>query len=73
MRGQAMTTRGIRRAVAVAMLTAAGVGLFGGCSTAPIPPTYTDAELKDMCLRKGGWWRGDLIAGYCEFQSASLP
>ena len=46
------------------------------CSVAaarmPQGPTYTDAELKAICERRGGWWRGELIAGFCEFQSASL-
>jgi hypothetical protein len=46
-------------------------GLFSACSTV-YPPTYTDAELKAQCERRGGWWRGSLIAGYCEYQSASV-
>jgi hypothetical protein len=48
------------------------LGLFAGCAGMPTEPTYTDAELKADCQRRGGWWRGELIAGYCEFQSASL-
>ena len=31
-------------------------GLSSACST--VPPTYTDAELKAQCERRGGWWRG---------------
>lgn len=33
------------------------------------PPAVTEQELYDTCLRTGGWWRGDLIAGYCEYQA----
>jgi hypothetical protein len=32
--------------------------------------TYTEAELKAICERRGGWWRGNLIPGYCEYQTA---
>jgi hypothetical protein len=64
-----MTTRKLL----LALLLAAGVcGLFTACSSMPQGPTYTDAELRAMCERRGGWWRGDLIAGFCEFQSAAL-
>jgi hypothetical protein len=38
----------------------------------PPGPTYTEDELRIICERRGGWWRGNLIPGYCEFQSASL-
>ena len=55
-----------------ALLLAATCGMFTACSNMPQGPTYTDAELKAICERRGGWWRGELIAGYCEFQSASL-
>lgn len=64
-----MTTRKILLGV---LLTAAAAGLLSACSTMSQGPTYTDTELRAMCERRGGWWRGDLIAGYCEFQSASL-
>jgi hypothetical protein len=54
-------------------LIAAGVcGLLAGCAGLPQGPTYTEAELKVICERHGGWWRGQLIAGYCEYQSASI-
>ena len=58
-----------RRVLAVALLGVGMCGLFSACST--VPPTYTDAELKAQCERRGGWWRGNLIPGYCEFQGAS--
>lgn len=54
------------------LLVAAAAGLFTGCSTMAQGPTYTEAELRASCERRGGWWRGNLIAGFCEFQSASL-
>jgi hypothetical protein len=61
-----------RQVLAGVVLGAGLCGLFAACSTVPIPPTYTEAELKAMCERRGGWWRGSLIPGYCEFQGASL-
>ena len=61
-----------RRVLAVALLGAGVCGLLGACTTAVIPPAYTDAELEAQCIRRGGWWRGSLIPGYCEFQAASL-
>jgi len=63
----------ITRKLLLAMLLAAGAcGLFTACSSLPQGPTYTDAELQAMCERRGGWWRGNLIAGFCEFQTASF-
>jgi hypothetical protein len=54
-------------------LLAVGVsGLLGGCAGLPQGPTYTDADLRAICERQGGWWRGELIAGYCEYQTASI-
>ena len=58
--------------VLVVLLVIGACGFLGGCSTVPIPPTYTEAELKAICERHGGWWRGDLIPGYCEYQGAML-
>ena len=55
-----------------AILLAASCGLLAGCSATAYPPTYTQAELKAICERRGGWWRGDLIPGFCEYQGASL-
>ena len=65
-------TRMCPRLIGSTLLLAATTGLLGGCAGWPQTPTYTDAELKAICERRGGWWRGDLIAGYCEFQAASL-
>ena len=47
---------------------AAGVAAcLVGCATAPIPPTYTQDELKAICERNGfRWYRDDLVGGFCE-------
>ena len=62
----------IRKVLFGILLAAAVAGLFSGCSSMPQGPTYTDSELKASCERRGGWWRGELIAGFCEFQTASF-
>ncbi len=54
------------------VLVAACLGLGAGCAGVPIPPTYSDEELRVICERTSGWWRGDLIAGYCEYQAPSF-
>jgi len=73
-RGVTMPTNGrfllFRRLLAIALLGAGMCGLFSACSTVHAP-TYTDAELQAQCERRGGWWRGNQIAGYCEYQTAS--
>jgi hypothetical protein len=61
-----------RRALAGVLVGVGLSGLLAACSTLPIPPTYTEAELKAICERRGGWWRGELIPGHCEYQAASL-
>jgi hypothetical protein len=58
--------------VAGALFTAGAGVLLGGCSGVAYPPTYTQEELKIRCEQRGGWWRGSLIPGYCEYQAASL-
>lgn len=45
---------------------------FTACTTMSNAPTYTQAELRASCERRGGWWRGSLIPDYCEFQGAAL-
>jgi hypothetical protein len=43
---------------------------LGGCATTPIPPTYTQDELKAICERHGARWRPDVLMGaYCEHDS----
>ena len=61
-----------RRILAGVLLGAGACGLFAACSTVSYPPTYTQAELKADCERRGGWWRGNYIRDYCEFQGAML-
>ena len=46
--------------------------VLAGCSSTAIGPAYTQAELKLICERQGGWWhRGDVIGGYCEYRTSS--
>ena len=42
--------------------------MLAGCSSMPIPPTYTQEELKTKCERQGsGWWHPDgVTGGFCE-------
>ena len=49
-------------------LSAGAAVCLAGCITgAPIPPTYTQDELKMICERNGGsWYRDDLMGGFCE-------
>ena len=43
--------------------------ILAGCSSVPIPATYTQDELKVECDRHRGWWRpDDLRGGYCDFR-----
>ena len=70
---QTTMTRVPRRLLAGVLLAAGACGLLAGCAGLPQGPTYTDAELKGICERRGGWWRGELIDGYCEYRIASLP
>ena len=60
-----------RRLVLGALLAAAAGGFLGACSSLPPAPTYTEDELRVICERRGGWWRGNLIPGLCEYQTAS--
>jgi hypothetical protein len=69
---RAMKSSSRRILAGVLLVAPACVGLFAACSTVAYPPTYTQAELKADCERRGGWWRGQYIRDYCEFQAASL-
>ncbi|HEX9747101.1 MAG TPA: hypothetical protein VGB86_01730 [Methylomirabilota bacterium] len=66
-----MTT--VKAIIVGALLGAGAGGLLTACGSMPHGPTYTDAELQAACERRGGWWRGNLIPGYCESQSTALP
>ena len=67
-----MRKRPFLRTLTGVLLGAVVCGVLTACSMVPHPPTYTDAELQAMCERRGGWWRGNLIPGFCEYQSASM-
>jgi hypothetical protein len=41
-----------------------------GCATWPAPPVYSQDELKARCERTGGWWRPNILDGYCEYELA---
>jgi len=45
------------------------IALTTGCTTAPIPPTYSKEELRARCVRTNGWWRPNLLDGYCEYRA----
>ncbi len=61
-----------QRLLGGALIAAGLCALLAGCAGLPQGPTYTDAELRAICERRGGWWRGEVIAGYCEYQTASI-
>ena len=46
------------------------LAILVGCSSVPLPSTYTQGELKAICERHGGWWHPDeLVGGFCEEDS----
>jgi hypothetical protein len=56
--------------LAAAIRLSAIAGILAGCAITPIPPTYTQQELKAMCERRNGCWhRDDLRGGFCEYKS----
>jgi len=61
-----------RRLLASALLAAGACGLLGGCAGWTQPEMSTEEFLKRQCEVHGGWWRGNLIPGYCEYQTASV-
>ncbi len=64
--------RRARRIAASVFIALGACALLTACSTVPIQPPYTQAELKAICERRGGWWHDDNLMGrgFCEFQSA---
>jgi len=50
------------------MLLGSILAVLAGCSSVPIPPTYTPEELKAQCERQGSgvWHPDDLMGGFCE-------
>ncbi len=56
--------------LAAGIRLSAAAAILAGCASAPIPPTYSEQELKGMCERQNGCWhRDDLRGGFCEFKS----
>jgi hypothetical protein len=46
------------------------LAILAGCSSAPLPPAYTQGELKAICEPHEGWWHLDeLVGGFCEQDS----
>jgi len=44
---------------------------LAGCSSVPIPPPYTQAELRARCESRGGRWHdGDPMRSFCEYNKA---
>ena len=52
-----------------AVLLGLAVTILAGCNSVPIPPTYTQDELKAICERRNhGWWHPDgLVGGFCDY------
>ncbi len=43
---------------------------LAGCGPVAFGPAYTEEELAQICVRRGGWWRLDeLRGGFCEFEA----
>jgi hypothetical protein len=54
---------------ALCLATGAATYVLGCGTGAPVPPTYTQDELKAECDRHRGWWRpDDLRGGYCDLR-----
>jgi hypothetical protein len=57
------------RGVAGLLLALALAGC-GPVTRGPAEPAYTQEELAQICVRRGGWWRpDDLRGGFCEFEA----
>ena len=43
---------------------------LAGCGSVALGPAYSEEELAQICLRRGGTWRPDeLRGGFCEFEA----
>jgi hypothetical protein len=61
-----------RRSRTAIVLTIAACVVLDGCSATPIPPTYTQDELRAICERERGWWHpDDVMGGHCEYRGGS--
>jgi hypothetical protein len=56
---------------AIRPVVALGLALIvlAGCGGTARAPLYTPEELGVTCERQGGWWRPNILDGYCEYQS----
>ena len=44
--------------------------LLAGCGSVAFGPAYSEEELAQTCVRRGGWWHPDeLRGGFCEFEA----
>jgi hypothetical protein len=54
----------------IGLVGALAAALLSGCAATPLPPTYTEGELRVQCERAHGWWHPDaLTGGFCEHDS----
>jgi hypothetical protein len=60
--GRSVPSRVIARGLALGGL------LLAGCTTTPIPLAETAEVLQARCARTGGWWRANMLEGFCEYQ-----
>jgi hypothetical protein len=42
--------------------------ILAGCGGTARAPLYSPEELRVTCERQGGWWRPNILDGYCEYQ-----
>jgi hypothetical protein len=42
--------------------------VIAGYTMTPIPPAETAEALQARCVRTGGWWRPNVLDGFCEYQ-----
>jgi hypothetical protein len=50
------------------VLLGLAVTILVGCGSTAMPPLYTPEELRATCERHGGWWRPNVLDGYCEYE-----
>jgi hypothetical protein len=54
----------------IGLVGALAATLLSGCAATPLPPTYTEGELRAQCDRAHGWWHADTQrGGFCEHDS----
>jgi hypothetical protein len=59
------TAQRAARATCLVLLAA----LLAGCTMTLIPRSSTSEELAWTCTRTGGWWRPEIVGGYCEYET----